>query len=508
MTWLVKLFTTFHGRISRKDWWIGIVIIVAVALIGQWVMAPSSLELSDDPDARPSPVEALWSAILFLPTLAITLKRLNDRDQPRPLGYAFAVVYLVSTALFQFLPADWTHFGTLEWALTLPLLLFSCWVFIDNAFLKGSEGPNRYGADPLDPGSGGTTRGAVPATGRGRYSRGAFLRDAWVGMWALIASIYLFVPNVTLEKTVIWALSLYIGSDYEEMNEIVLGAKHTEQLDPEGEKEETELGEQMQANAKAWEDYRNGLSARVDDRYEEAVRDFTLAIDRYGAENKVSAKVFLLRGTVYRETKQPVKALKDYNIVIALRPRWTDGYTARGRLYEQQKQYRKALADYDQAIRISPAPEPLFEKRRGDLFLKLEEPQEALDAYEKSIQQAKQRYAHLVEINRGMPDLTEEERETFHRWAAKRRDRSFRRAELGRGEAFRDLGRLDDALAAFDQAIELDPDAAYGYIQRGWTFEKMGQLVLAMANYERARELGSKSNWLKKAIARVAPKVK
>ncbi len=507
MTWLLNLFTTFDGRISRKDWWIGTLVIVAVTFIGQWIMAPSSFEPSDDPAARPSPIQTLLSIIAFVPTLAITFKRLNDRDQPRVLGYLFGVVYVACTVLFQFMPEDWAHLGRQEWAMALPLLLFSFWILIDNGFLKGTQGPNRYGPDPLDPGSGGTSAGAVPRVGRTRYTAGTFLRDATIGAAALIGGAYLLVPQVNMENTVELMVRLTLGKDYEDYQRRKLVDRHLAQFDPESEEEQAELDEQMRAHAQAWQDYDEGWKAAIYDKHAEAVRDFTLAIERYGPENKVSAEIFRRRAGSYEELNEPAKALKDFSIAITLRPDWPEGYASRGNFNMRREHYEKALADFDRAIRLSRVPEAYFQKRRGDVLRRLERPAQALGAYGNAIEKANTRYERLMKIDRNMPDLTKEQRETFEEWASEKRDQSIRRAEIGRGKALRDLGQLDDALAAFNQAVELDPEAAYTYVERGWIHEKMGQLDLAMADYERAREFGNTSGWLKKAIARVKSKL-
>ncbi|MDA7946132.1 MAG: tetratricopeptide repeat protein [Hyphomicrobiaceae bacterium] len=507
MTWLINLYTTFDGRISRQEWWIGTVILIVVSGAGQWIMAPGSFDVSSDSNATPSPVHILWSVIVFVPALAITFKRFNDRDQPRLLSYVFAGVYVVCTVLSQFLPAELEHFDTWEWTLAYPFLLFSLWTLIDNGFLKGTKGPNRYGADPLDPGSGEASLGTVPQVGRTPYTGGAFLRDAIIGLFALGWGAYLFLPNVNMEVTGDLLDRLMLGESYKDHKRWKLVDKHLALYDPEGEKEESRLNKLMAAHAQGRKDYQKGISASFDKKHADAVRDFTLAIERYGADNKVAADIFLSRARSYSALNEPAKARKDYSVAIALRPGAPEGYSARGNFNVKRKRYEKALADFDQAIRVLRVPEAYYENRRGYVLRKLERPQQALGAYDKAISQAKAKYERLMEIDRDLPDLTKEERETFEKWAAKKRNRSIRRAELGRGKAFRDLGRLDDAIAAFDHAIELSPDAAYAYVERGWIYEKKGQLNLAMANYERAQKLGSTSDWLKKAIARVKPKL-
>jgi len=263
----------------------------------------------------------------------------------------------------------------------------------------------------------------------------------------------------------------------------------------------------MRAYAQAWKDYDNAWSASFDKKYAAAVDDLTLAIDRYGAQNKIAAPVFMRRARSFLKLGQFDKAIADYSTAIALQPELTDGYSARGDLYAKHEQYRKALADYDAAIRVSRAPVARFDIERGDMLRKLEEPEQALASYEKAVERAQERYDKLVAIDRAMPDLTPEERETFLKWAAEKRDKPIRRANIRRGIVLRDLDRLDEAAAAFDKAIKLKPEAGYAYVQRGWIYEKQGRFKQALADYERATQLDYDSEWLKKALQRVKPKV-
>ena len=58
-----------------------------------------------------------------------------------------------------------------------------------------------------------------------------------------------------------------------------------------------------------------------------------------------------------------------------------------------------------------------------------------------------------------------------------------------RGNALRDLGRLEDALAAHDRAIELDSNNSAAHASRGSTLGGLGRLEDALAAHDRAIEL-------------------
>jgi uncharacterized membrane protein YhaH (DUF805 family) len=89
--------------------------------------------------------------LLVVPLTAITAKRGNDRDWPSWLVPTFAAANVFN------LVAPYLGFeigfgapganGILFWVLAIFVLI----VFIDNGFVRGTDGPNRHGPDPLAP---------------------------------------------------------------------------------------------------------------------------------------------------------------------------------------------------------------------------------------------------------------------------------------------------------------------------------------------------------------------
>lgn len=54
---------------------------------------------------------------------------------------------------------------------------------------------------------------------------------------------------------------------------------------------------------------------------------------------------------------------------------------------------------------------------------------------------------------------------------------------------YKPLGKLELAIADFDRAIELDPEYARAYYDRGSAYDARGEMARAIAEYERAQEL-------------------
>jgi uncharacterized membrane protein YhaH (DUF805 family) len=81
---------------------------------------------------------------------AASVKRFNDRDRPHSFGYAMGVLgaalIVAEQRGFMVDPATSpTVHHAIFWCVAAIIAL----ALIDNGFLRGTAGPNRYGPDPL-----------------------------------------------------------------------------------------------------------------------------------------------------------------------------------------------------------------------------------------------------------------------------------------------------------------------------------------------------------------------
>ena len=107
------LLFSFEGRISRQTYWLFIVATMVVCLLPMYFLFGDNVEGA-------SHYLNVMSVLLIWPSLAVQAKRWHDRDKS---GWWI---------LINFIPI-------IGWL----------WALIENGFLKGTEGPNRYGYDPL-----------------------------------------------------------------------------------------------------------------------------------------------------------------------------------------------------------------------------------------------------------------------------------------------------------------------------------------------------------------------
>jgi uncharacterized membrane protein YhaH (DUF805 family) len=130
----MSLFTSFEGRINRQKWWLGLIVLV----IAQWVIMfvitmffGASMPTEVDPNTmgysasyRLGAVGTIILLIIMIPfiwaSLALSAKRWHDRGKS----------------------AWWILIGLIP-------LIGAIWTLVENGFLKGTDGPNQYGPDPL-----------------------------------------------------------------------------------------------------------------------------------------------------------------------------------------------------------------------------------------------------------------------------------------------------------------------------------------------------------------------
>lgn len=144
---IVQLLTTFDGRISRTQWWIGFIVTFAGSMVGTLIFNAELFTAEEVPP--PNWPDTLWQIAWLVPSTAITVKRFNDRNWRWWLGYAVGAVGIVCNLLPHFgLPVDPGTGGAsaaVFWIWAAILLA----AFLDNGFIRGTDGPNRYGPDPL-----------------------------------------------------------------------------------------------------------------------------------------------------------------------------------------------------------------------------------------------------------------------------------------------------------------------------------------------------------------------
>ena len=160
---LAQLLFSFKGRIRRLYWWVASLAAGGVAAIVMAILeaaARASGGAIIDPDTQQIEPTGLFGVAMSVVGLAnmwiafaLSVKRLHDRDRSGwwllwQLLIVFLAVVLIIVAIA--VPQEQ---GVVRYALAvavgLAAAVISIWLFVQIGFLRGTQGPNRFGPDPL-----------------------------------------------------------------------------------------------------------------------------------------------------------------------------------------------------------------------------------------------------------------------------------------------------------------------------------------------------------------------
>jgi uncharacterized membrane protein YhaH (DUF805 family) len=146
---MINLLLGFEGRISRTQFWIGLIITVAAEIILMLLLGvpffPTEMK-----EVSLRLIEFAIQLVTLYPTAAIAVKRLHDRDQPG--SYVLWLVGLTLIIAFSNLfglTDDPKNLSWLDWLLGLCAIVIGLAFLFELGFRRGTAGENRYGPDPL-----------------------------------------------------------------------------------------------------------------------------------------------------------------------------------------------------------------------------------------------------------------------------------------------------------------------------------------------------------------------
>lgn len=150
---LADYFLSPYGRISRREYWLGMLALMSLTIIGAALLDAEGFSSSGGTVRPPSLTATLWSLLFAWPSTAVAIKRFNDRDWPEWVGYALgaAMTVFVIANYFGFL-LDPDRMPPAEKLTMVAAAVGFLWALVENGFSRGTPGPNRYGPDPLERG--------------------------------------------------------------------------------------------------------------------------------------------------------------------------------------------------------------------------------------------------------------------------------------------------------------------------------------------------------------------
>jgi uncharacterized membrane protein YhaH (DUF805 family) len=152
------LYTSFEGRINRKPYWIGLIVLIIVMMV--IIFGASFLLIGSivEPTFQTRLVTFVLQLLFLYPSTALMVKRLHDRNRPSYWA-AFILVPMVLKSLTDLMgmTGDPLNQNALDYLLNIIVFVVSIWFFVELGCLRGTVGTNQYGPDPI---------GAIPAPAR------------------------------------------------------------------------------------------------------------------------------------------------------------------------------------------------------------------------------------------------------------------------------------------------------------------------------------------------------
>jgi uncharacterized membrane protein YhaH (DUF805 family) len=112
---VLRQYAVINGRTRRKTYWLFVLVNCVISALLAIVDTVLGLQISQDIGI----LSTIYSLALMIPGITVSVRRLHDTNRS---GWWLLITFV----------------PVIGWLL---LLVFYC--------LKGSDGPNRYGADPL-----------------------------------------------------------------------------------------------------------------------------------------------------------------------------------------------------------------------------------------------------------------------------------------------------------------------------------------------------------------------
>ena len=128
-TCLKEKFATFSGRACRSEYWFFMLANILFGIVSSFVLGLFAVALGDSSDVIlfiPIGIISIVAIVLIIPNLAVTVRRLHDRNHS---GWLVLVFILLSIIPF--------------------VNIISEIIFIVIMATKGNDGQNRFGEDPL-----------------------------------------------------------------------------------------------------------------------------------------------------------------------------------------------------------------------------------------------------------------------------------------------------------------------------------------------------------------------
>lgn len=218
-------------------------------------------------------------------------------------------------------------------------------------------------------------------------------------------------------------------------------------------------------------------------------------------------------GHLTEDSQTLATAIDAYQQAIALDPNYAQTYVELGIALSRQNRFEEAQEAYQQAIDINPAY-PVAYVQLGQLFLASNQPEAAIQSFQQAIQLYPDYEAAYNGIIAAYSQLTQQYPNeaanyvSLGNWLSLQGNADAATAAYQQAiavdpnhvqytsDAYNGLGRLllsqeqtDEAIESYQTAIEIDPTHTFAYVNLGIAWRERGRLNRALDAYEAALQL-------------------
>jgi tetratricopeptide (TPR) repeat protein len=186
------------------------------------------------------------------------------------------------------------------------------------------------------------------------------------------------------------------------------------------------------------------------------------------------AKAAFASGNYQDAIKEYTDALNEKGLTDKER---AEVYNGRGQAYREGRQYKEAIADYDAAIKLRPKIYPDAMLNRAIAYDRIGQGDEAIAGYSDTIKTITSIEAAQLAANIPYPEPVAQ------------LEQNLEGAYLDRGIAYAKHGKLDQSIADFEQAARLEPDNPKAFEDLGHALILTGDNNAAITAYNRAIKL-------------------
>jgi tetratricopeptide (TPR) repeat protein len=249
---------------------------------------------------------------------------------------------------------------------------------------------------------------------------------------------------------------------------------------------QSELPTQVATAAQANDLQQTDLQRRFGRALVDEGRDLVL---NPGASMDEVRRTLLRRAAVYEDVQEFAQAEGELTKALQRTPPIGDTYAARGYFYMRRGRFADAIGDFVAGMQIDP-DNPRMHFAAGRAESALGDYAAAVTYYDEAIKLAAREPTYYlaraearIHLDQMAGARTDYDRAIANR-LARPTDRYF--AFLGRGYSSLMQADYVGAIADFGAAIEINPGSLNALMWRGYARERVGQIKLALDDYERA----------------------